>query len=241
MGAQSLDGIAPRRSKLRAYLLLARVSNLPTVWTNVLAAYVIAGAALDSLPIALVSLSLFYTGGMFLNDACDARVDSQERPDRPIPRGDVSRNEAFVAGFGLLLAGEALLVLQPFPASAMRWGIALFMAIAFYDFAHKGKPYAPIVMGLCRALVYFVAASGAAGDVTSLVADAALVMWGYVIALTWIARAAKLGYAVPWLLAGICLVDAVVILLLAGSPSTALLAAAGFPVTLALQRLVPGT
>ena len=28
-----------RRTKTRAYLLLARVSNLPTVWTNVLAAF----------------------------------------------------------------------------------------------------------------------------------------------------------------------------------------------------------
>ena len=241
MGAPSVDGIVPRRSKPRAYLLLARVSNLPTVWTNVLTAYAISGAALDSLPIAVVSLSLFYTGGMFLNDAFDVGFDSRTRPDRPIPNGDVSRGEAFGIGFGLLFAGQGLLIFQPFPGHALRWGIALFIAIVFYNFSHKGKGYGPIVMGLCRALVYFVAAAGAAADVTSGVADAALVMWIYVILLTWIAKAANLGYAVPWLLAGICLVDALVILLMTGSSSTALIAAAGFPLTLALQKVVPGT
>ena len=74
-----------RRSRPRAYLLLARISNLPTVWTNVLAAYVVAGASRESLPIASIAASLFYTAGMFLNDAFDAPFDAQARADRPIP------------------------------------------------------------------------------------------------------------------------------------------------------------
>lgn len=241
MGAQSTDRVVPRRSKLRAYLLLARVSNLPTVWTNVLAAVVVSGAASDSLPVSLLALSLFYAGGMFLNDAFDARFDREARPDRPIPNGDVSRREAFGVGFGLLGAGQGLLVWQPFAVPALTWGMALFVAIVFYDFAHKGRSFGPLVMGLCRALVYFVVASGATGDVAAGAGDAALVMWMYVIALTWLAREANLGSAVPWMLAGICLVDAIVILLLADRPDAALLAAAGFPVTLVLQRVVPGT
>jgi hypothetical protein len=95
-------------------------------------------------------------------------------------------------------------------------------------------------MGLCRALVYCVAASSVAGAVPAPVLVAAAVMWIYIIGLTWVAKAADLGYAVPWMLAGICLVDAA-ITAWRGEPQLALVAAAGFPVTRALQRVVPGT
>lgn len=232
--------MTPRRSRPRSYLLLSRVSNLPTVWTNVLAAYVVAGASRDSLPIAASAASLFYVAGMFLNDAFDAGFDRRARADRPIPNGDVSRGEVFAIGAGLLLAGELLLALLPYPAPAMMWGVALAAAILFYDFRHKGQAYGPVVMGACRALVYCTAAAGAIGLVTAPVAIAAIVMWAYVIALTWVAKAANLGYAVPWMLAGICLVDALMIAAM-HQPMLAGAAATGFILTLAFQRIVPGT
>ena len=232
--------MTPRRSRARSYLLLARVSNLPTVWTNVLTAFVVADARFDSLPAAAHAASLFYVGGMFLNDAFDARFDAAARADRPIPAGDVLRAEAFTIGGLLLLFGEGLLLWQPHPAPALAWGAALAAAIVLYDYKHKGQPLGPVVMGLCRALVYCVAAAGAAGVVGTPVLVAAGVMWAYVIALTWVAKTAGLGYAVPWLLAGICLVDAVMIAM-TGERQIAMYAAAGFVLTLLLQRIVPGT
>jgi 4-hydroxybenzoate polyprenyltransferase len=229
-----------RRSKPRAYLLLSRVSNLPTVWTNVLASLVVSGAPLASWVPLAASASLFYTGGMFLNDAFDADSDAAHRVDRPIPAGEVSRTEVFVAGSILLAVGLGLLLLAPHPVPALIWGTALAAAIVVYDFKHKGYAFGPVVMGLCRALVYGVAAAGALGAVPVPAAEAGVVMWVYVISLTWVATTAGLGYAVPWLLAGICLVDAVMIGL-SGAPELAALAAAGFALTLALQRVVPGT
>jgi len=46
------------------------VSNLPTVWTNVLAGTVLAGGAWQSgrMGIVLIAMSLMYVGGMYLND-----------------------------------------------------------------------------------------------------------------------------------------------------------------------------
>ena len=228
------------RSRPRAYLLLARISNLPTVWTNVLAAYVIAGASRESLPIASIAASIFYTAGMFLNDAFDAPFDAKTRPDRPIPNGDVSRSEVFAIGSALMLAGAVLLLLLPNPLSALVWGIGLAVAIVFYDYQHKGRAFGPVVMGACRALVYCTAAAGAIGMITTPVAVAAIVMWIYIIALTWIAKTPGLGYLVPFLLAGICLVDAAMIAT-AGAPRLAIVAATGFVLTLAFQRVVPGT
>lgn len=231
---------APQRSRPRAYLLLARVSNLPTVWTNVLAAFVCAAAPMHSYPLAALSLSLFYTAGMFLNDVCDVPFDTRARSDRPIPRGEVGRGEALAIVVILFVLGVVLLARQPFPAAALRWAAALIGAIVLYDLSHKGKWYGPIVMGLCRALVYGVAAASVAAVLPSAVLAAALIMWAYIVALTWVAKAANLGYAVPWMLAGICLVDAAIIMAM-GDPFLAVVAAAGFPLTLALQRVVPGT
>jgi 4-hydroxybenzoate polyprenyltransferase len=185
-------------------------------------------------------MTLFYTAGMFLNDASDAAIDTVERPERPIPAGDVSRLEALIAGVLVLGGGEMILTQLPHPSPALMWGVALAAAIVAYDYRHKGQALAPVVMGLCRALVYCTVAAGAIGTVTMPVVVAAAVMWIYVIALTWIAKTPGQGYLVPWLLAGICIVDAIMIAA-AGSPQLAAVAAAGFVLTLAFQRVVPGT
>jgi 4-hydroxybenzoate polyprenyltransferase len=231
---------AGKRSRPRAYLLLSRISNLPTVWTNVLAAYVLAGASRESLPTAAIAASLFYVAGMFLNDAFDAPFDARARADRPIPNGDVSRQEVFAIGFGLLAAGALLLALLPHPAPAMLWGGGLAIAIVFYDYRHKGQSYGPVIMGACRALVYCTAAAGALGVVTQPVAIGGVVMWAYIVALTVVAKTSGKGHLVPWLLAGICIVDAIMMAVV-GAPQLGAIAAVGFVLTLAFQRVVPGT
>ena len=153
---------------------------------------------------------MFYIAGMFLNDVCDAPHDAQARPDRPIPNGDVSRVEALGITVLLLFIAERLTLAQPAGMRALPWSLGLIAAIAVYDFSHKGKWHGPILMGLCRASSTVVASS-MTGSIATAVLIAAAVMWLYVIALTWVAKAANLGYAVPWMLAGICLVDAAVI------------------------------
>src|SRR5262245_59426154 len=97
---------------LRAWLELARVSNLPTVWSNVLAAWLLAGGTWTWGPLAwlLAGASLIYTGGMFLNDAADVKFDREHRRERPIPSGRISLAQAWVAGLGFLLVGFAMLV-----------------------------------------------------------------------------------------------------------------------------------
>lgn len=181
---------------LRSALVLGRVSNLPTVWTNVLAGAVLGGAREFGAELALVlaAFTLFYTGGMFLNDAFDAAIDARERPERPIPSGRASRREVFAAGFAMLGAGLALLAVVGFavaprtgaPAAAV--GVALAATIVFYDAYHKANPLSPVVMGLCRALVY----AGAAFCYVRAPADpvwlGALLALCYLVGLTYIAK-----------------------------------------------------
>jgi 4-hydroxybenzoate polyprenyltransferase len=178
---------------LRTALTLGRVSNLPTVWTNTLAGAVLAGAGGFGAEFALLLLafSLFYTGGMFLNDAFDAQFDAAQRPERPIPSGAVSRREVFGYGFGMMALGAA--VLAWFGAAPALAGLALAAAITYYDWNHKGNLFSPVVMGLCRVLVYI----GAGLCVTLALPEAlwigAGLMLCYLIGLTYVAKQENLG------------------------------------------------
>ena len=241
-----MPAVERRRSRGRSYLLLARVSNLPTVWSNVLAGLVAGGAAFPFSPSSddtalgalLLSISCSYTGGMFLNDAFDAPLDRAARPERPIPRGDVGAGEAFAIGGALLAAGVALV--WPY-RTALVYAAALAAAIVAYDWTHKRSPVAPIIMGACRGLVYLTAAATAALSTAAWVG--AGVMLAYVAGLTVVARraGANARWLIPALIAGISLVDAAFILAIQPSAfALALVAALGCPLTLSLQRWVPG-
>lgn len=179
--------------KLRTALRLGRVSNLPTVWTNTLAGAVLAGAGGfgPEFAVMLLAFSLFYTGGMFLNDAFDAGYDAVQRPERPIPFGEIGAREVFAYGFGLMAVGIALLAwIGIAPAIA---GLTLATAITFYDWHHKKNVLGPVVMGLCRVLVYV-----GAGLCTTLALPPALwigagLMLCYLIGLTYVAKQENLG------------------------------------------------
>src|SRR3954453_16103642 len=101
----------PRPLSFVTLLTLGRVSNLPTVWTNVLAGAVLAGAEWQSwrTGVVLIAMTLFYVGGMYLNDYFDRVVDARERPGRPIPAGDIAAPMVAAIGFGLLAAGTAMM------------------------------------------------------------------------------------------------------------------------------------
>lgn len=176
-----------RVSGWRTALKLGRVSNLPTVWSNVIAATVLAGGAGWQI-VVLVALaaSLLYVGGMFLNDAFDAEIDARERPERPIPSGEVAAGTVFTAGFALLIAGIGLLAGINTAAGAV--GVALASAILVYDRYHKGNPVSPLIMGACRALVYVAAAMAATGTASESVLIAALSIAAYTAGLTYAAR-----------------------------------------------------
>ena len=193
-------------TKGRVYLRLGRVSNLPTVWTNVLAGTVLAGGRAEPLTLAglLLAASLFYEGGMFLNDAFDRATDARERPERPIPAGLATPREVFAIGYGMLAGG--LLVLAGF-CGRKGWaplapGGALAASIVYYDVHHKGSPWSPLVMGLCRMLVYVTAGVTVAGRLTGPVLGGALALFCYLIGLTYVAKQENLSaYHNRWPLA----------------------------------------
>lgn len=181
---------------LRTLLTLGRTSNLPTVWSNVLAGAVLSGAVLGPASFGVLALcgSAFYEGGMFLNDAFDADIDARERPNRPIPSGQVTRAAVFTLGFGLLGAGLLLLALAPLAGlvrpgfGALGAGVATALAVLAYNRWHKGHAWSPLVMGACRAGLYATAALAISDELRTPLLVGAAALWLYIVGLTHIAR-----------------------------------------------------
>lgn len=184
--------------KLDTALKLGRTSNLPTVCTNVFAGAVLAGGSLEPMTLALAVLAAcaLYEGGMFLNDAFDAEIDAQERPERPIPAGDVSRSTVWRFGYGFLGLGVVLaFVARP---SAGLAALATSGAIVIYDARHKRSALSPLVMGLCRFGVYAIGGFAATHSPDPALWLGALLLLGYVLGLTYVARFENSGGIGRW-------------------------------------------
>lgn len=206
MSTPSAQPAARPASKPRVspWLLLGRVSNLPTVWSNTLAGIALAIAAQTAAGVAMpapsrmhvlllaLGLSLLYVGGMYLNDAFDRGFDALHRPERPIPSGAVSARAVLTLGFGMLGGGVALSAYAGFARtsafSGALWAAALAIVIVIYDLHHKGNPLSPVLMGLCRVLVYVTAALATFAAYSPALAIACIALLGYLIGLTFIAK-----------------------------------------------------
>jgi len=195
---------SPSRPRVSPWLLLGRVSNLPTVWSNTLVGVALASATAAMTGIAMppptnthllglaVALSLLYVGGMYLNDAFDRGFDAMHRPERPIPSGTVSARAVFSLGFGMLALGVGLAAAAGFartqsPAAGIA-AAALAALIVLYDLRHKGNPLSPVLMGLCRVLVYVTAALATLATFSSALLIASVALLGYLVGLTYIAK-----------------------------------------------------
>jgi hypothetical protein len=221
-------GAHPAQVSFRTFLRLGRVSNLPTVWTNALAGAVLAaGVSFAAWPVvaAALALSLFYVGGMWLNDGFDAEVDARERPERPIPAGEIGRMAVFVGGGLFLAAGVALGFLMGREEGIAASGLAA--AVVLYDWLHKKTPLSPLVMGAARLLCYVLAAV-AVGTLSGAVLVGAAGLFAYVVGLTYAARreaANRLDNAWPLVLLAL---PVAVALGFSGGEPVALLFCAGF-------------
>lgn len=238
--------------KLATAVRLGRVSNLPTTWSNVLAGLVLAGGAWSAeLALGLaIAISSLYVGGMYLNDAFDREIDARERPERPIPAGEVSANAVFGIGFALLAVGVALVAALAFlrddglGIAPTLSALALAGVIVFYDMHHKGNPWSPLLMACTRALVYVTAGYSVQRDPSTALWIGALLLLVYLMGLTYVAKQERgrrdVRRLVTNLIAGISLLDAALVAS-SGHFSAALLCVACCGATLFLQRYVAGT
>ena len=139
--------------RIWAYLQLMRPANIVTAWADILAGFAASGASTTSFNLNLVWLLLattgLYGGGVVFNDVFDAELDSEERPERPIPSGRTSRSEAIWLGSMLLGVG----IFAAARVSLLSMAIAVIVALSALLYDAVSKHYSiggPLNMGLCR-------------------------------------------------------------------------------------------
>ncbi len=190
---------------LRALLVLGRVSNLPTIWSNCLCGWLLGkgytgSESLDWWVFAMlvIGASGVYLGGMYLNDACDVAWDSEHRPERPIPSGVIHEKAVWAIGIGLMAGGMFFLCL-PGGMTALL-ALLLFNMVLTYNFLHKRLSWSPGLIALCRLLLILMAASyghvntGSSAPffqmpVAGLATWTALALFAYVAGLSVLAKA----------------------------------------------------
>ncbi len=205
-------------------LRLCRPANLPTAAADILAGIAIScffsGIAsvdyflVDTGTITLLVFSsvFLYAGGVVLNDVFDAKLDAVERPERPIPSGDVSIKEAAALGAILMLLGCALAVM----VSDISGYIAIILAATIYIYDAIAKHHSffgPMVMGLCRGLNLLLGIS-ILGDLPII--WIAIIPVAYIFAITLISRGEVHGDNKKHIVMAAVLYAAVIVLIATG-------------------------
>jgi 4-hydroxybenzoate polyprenyltransferase len=143
------------------WLRLLRLPNVCTVVADVSMGYLIAdgGARRPAIWLLLVTASsALYLAGVVLNDVFDYRLDQHERPERPLPAGQIRRSAAASVGAGLLVLGVASAfcvgqfsqAVVPAVVSSGVIGTVLAICILLYDGLAKATWLGPLLMGACR-------------------------------------------------------------------------------------------
>jgi len=176
----------------QAWLGMMRISNAPTIVSNILVGTAIAiqmqGKHFTWNPsydifIAICILNVYYAG-MILNDAFDAKYDQKHRPDRPIPSGVIPRSAAWIVGL-VLLGAVSVFGIGHGAANDL---VILVVAVLLYTFFHRWLIPAVLLMALCRGLVYVIVANPVQGDDLTLLVTFCMALALYTAVLTFIGR-----------------------------------------------------
>lgn len=187
VGPKPMPVSHPPRPDFRTLLVLGRASNLPTVWSNCLAGFLLGGGGSPGrMLVVCLGGSLAYIGGMYLNDAFDAAFDRQFRRERPIPSGRIEEALVWKLGWALLAVGTVLLASLGWTAAVC--ALLLALSVITYDAVHKAIAFSPVLMALCRFFLFLSAASAGRLGVTGHALWSALALAGWIVGLSYVAK-----------------------------------------------------
>ncbi|MEX0362785.1 MAG: UbiA-like protein EboC [Allomuricauda sp.] len=140
------------------YIQLIRPANIVTAIADIIAGVAIAGLfTIDvwnqkiilDLGLLLLSTSCLYGGGIVFNDVFDIEEDKIHRPERVIPSGKVSLQQASRFGTLLFIIG----ILAAFGVSILSGGLATgiaLLALLYDKYSKHHLVLGPLNMGACR-------------------------------------------------------------------------------------------
>ena len=145
---------------MKAFVQLVRAPAALTVLGDTVAGAAAAGNPLRGRRLLLpLSSAAFYWAGMALNDWADRTLDAAERPERPIPSGRVTPNQALAVAGGLTAAGVGLAGVAG-GRDAVKVALPLAAAVWLYDTVLKSTPAGPVSMAACRTLDVLMGGGG---------------------------------------------------------------------------------
>ncbi|MCA9237942.1 MAG: UbiA family prenyltransferase [Planctomycetales bacterium] len=181
--------------RILAWRQLLRVGNVFTAASNIAAGFLLVQrgwAPADQLAWLAIASMLIYLAGMALNDAYDAEIDAEERPERPIPSGRIDRRSAFAAGWLLLGGGVTAALGAAWASRTVAPAVVagcLALTVVMYDGGLKRTWAGPWAMGWCRLLNVLLGASVAANLAEEPAAwKFALAVGAYTVGLSYLAR-----------------------------------------------------
>ena len=151
--------------KLKPYLELGRISNIPTVISNVLLGIALVSLETISITTVLMILSgaCFYLAGMYMNDICDYKWDMDHKNSRPLVKGVVRLKQVKLIQYSLFILAFIFyfIAININHASiyALIYPLILLGFITWYNVDHKENVFSPIIMGLCRSFLILSASA----------------------------------------------------------------------------------
>jgi 4-hydroxybenzoate polyprenyltransferase len=207
--AQNTDVKPSMNPTIRPWLQLIRLPNVVTAAADSLAGCLLATGSLAEpgrwLPLTAASMVL-YASGTALNDVFDFEIDRAERPNRPLPSGQVARRTAaWFGGLGLVV-GTGLACMSGAAASGIVAAI-LALCILGYDAGLKHTWLGPVFMGACRGLNLLLGMSYSPALAGPIAWFTATVYGLYVAGITVVSRSETSGGRRDGLIAGLALED----------------------------------
>ncbi len=177
-----------------AWLKLIRLPNLPTAIANVLAAFLLVNhswAQWPQLLLLMISSAALYSAGMVLNDVFDVDQDTDQRPQRPIPSGQISLATARTTGLAMLVLGVVAAIGAGFVAATLADVLKcavvsslLALTVYLYDGPLKPTVLAPFLMGACRSLnIMLGGATATTVQVGYCLAGFPVILWAFAFAI----------------------------------------------------------
>jgi heme O synthase-like polyprenyltransferase len=141
---------------MKYYLQLMRPANLITAIADIMAGLSMAKFTFSTETVSIQTILLLsistvglYGGGVVFNDVFDAELDAIERPERAIPSGKVSKQNASILGIFLFSLGIFFAFFVSFESMLIASTVGI-LALVYDKFGKHHTILGPINMGLCR-------------------------------------------------------------------------------------------
>lgn len=195
--------------KLCAWGRLLRIPNLFTAPWDPVCGFLIAGGELFRIvnsgcfiysvglpPEKIVSLAIAalcaYAFGLVTNDIADLKTDMAERPERPLPSGEISMKEAFIAVLVLCIIVLELSFFVGHYYTCFCMMLLLGVILLYNYCGRKSALLSSALMGLCRVFSFGIGVAAVYPEIPSLnmtlCALYAAGMFLFILGITLVAR-----------------------------------------------------